>query len=381
MPSMAPAAAPPAAPLLLPCRRAGYPGATARASRAASLIAVRAQPDTTSAASSSSTSAPEPPLPEFKPPPGFKTPEPKRFEVKDGQQGSVLGASLAIPLRLGTGVFVLGYRITILHYTTLHALRFITLASPITIAFDSMRRYSPSFVSPSEIPSDQYALEFGSWKVKEESKIGQCKRPEKPIEIYEFEGCPFCRKVREMISVLDLDVLFYPCPQKGPTFRPKVLEMGGKKQFPYMVDPNTGVAMYESDDIIKYLADTYGDGTVPIMLSLGLLTAITAGLATLGRLGRGNSYTASKIPPKPIEIWAYEGSPFCRLVREVLVELELPHLLHSCARGSPKRQEFFKKMGTFQAPYIEDPNTGVKMFESAEIIQYLKATYALYPSS
>jgi len=42
-------------------------------------------------------------------------------------------------------------------------------------------------------------------------------------------------QVREMVSVLDLDVLFYPCPQKGPTFRPKVLEMGGKKQFPYMV--------------------------------------------------------------------------------------------------------------------------------------------------
>ncbi|ONM04059.1 Thioredoxin family protein [Zea mays] len=184
-----------------------------------------------------------------------------------------------------------------------------------------------------------------------------------------------------MVTVLDLDVLFYPCPKKGPTFRPKVLEMGGKKQFPYMVDPNTGVAMYESDDIIKYLADTYGDGTVPIMLSLGLLTAITAGLATLGRIGKGNSYIASKVPPQPIEIWAYEGSPFCKLVRETLVELELPHLLHSCARGSPKRQEFFKKKGLFQAPYIEDPNTGVQMFESAEIIDYLKATYALYPSS
>jgi len=36
---------------------------------------------------------------------------------------------------------------------------------------------------------------------------------------------------------------------------------------------------------------------------------------------------------------------------------------------------------SWQAPYIEDPNTGVKMFESAEIINYLKATYALYPSS
>lgn len=29
-----------------------------------------------------------------------------------------------------------------------------------------------------------------------------------------------------------------------------------------------------------------------------------------------------------------------------------------------------------QAPYLEDPNTGVQMFESAEIVEYLKATYA-----
>lgn len=29
-----------------------------------------------------------------------------------------------------------------------------------------------------------------------------------------------------------------------------------------------------------------------------------------------------------------------------------------------------------QVPYLEDPNTGVEMFESAEIIEYLKQTYA-----
>ncbi|KAL6858742.1 hypothetical protein ACP4OV_017744 [Aristida adscensionis] len=305
--------------------------------RSAVLVVRAAQPD-----------APASEPAEFAAPPGFKPPEPKRFEVKTGQQGSVFGASLGIPLRLGTGVFVLGY--------------------------------SASFVDSSEIPSDQYALDFQGRKVKESSKIEQCPRPEKPIEIYEFEGCPFCRKVREMVSVLDLDVLYYPCPQNGPTFRPKVLEMGGKKQFPYMVDPNTGVSMYESDEIIKYLADKYGDGTIPIMLSLGILTTITAGLAQLGRIGKGSSYRASKIPPQPIEIWAYEGSPFCKLARETLVELELPHLLHSCARGSPRRQEFFKKNGLFQVPYIEDPNTGVKMFESAEIIEYLNTTYSLYSS-
>ncbi|CAN0847064.1 hypothetical protein LINGRAHAP2_LOCUS4772 [Linum grandiflorum] len=215
----------------------------------------------------------------------------------------------------------------------------------------------------------------GGYKVKEMSKLGP--RPEKPIEIYEFESCPFCRKVREIVAVLDLDVLFYPCPRNGPNFRPKAIELGGKKQFPYVVDPNTGTAMYESDQIIKYLVDKYGNGQVPLMLSLGLVTTLTAGLAMIGRSGRGQSYRPSKLPPKPLEIWAYEGSPFCKLVREVLVELELPHIYRSCARGSPKRQILYDKTGTFQAPYLEDPNTGVQMYESAEIIEYLTATYAV----
>lgn len=31
-------------------------------------------------------------------------------------------------------------------------------------------------------------------------------------------------------------------------------------QFPYLIDPNTGTEMYESDAIISYLFNTYGDG-------------------------------------------------------------------------------------------------------------------------
>ncbi|KAJ6698345.1 THIOREDOXIN FAMILY PROTEIN [Salix purpurea] len=275
-------------------------------------------------------------------PPNFEPPKPKRFAVRPDKTWDIIGASLALIFRLGTGVFVNGY--------------------------------SVSFVSKDAIPPDQYSLEVSGYKVKETSKLGP--RPEKPIEIYEFEGCPFCRKVREIVAVLDLDVLFYPCPQNGPTFRPKVVQMGGKQQFPYMVDPNTGTAMYESDDIIKYLVQKYGDGSIPFMLSLGLLTTLTEGFAMIGRMGKGSSYTPSKLPPKPVELWAYEGSPFCKIVREVLVELELPHIFRSCARGSPKRQILFEKTGHFQAPYIEDPNTGVQMFESAEIVEYLKATYA-----
>lgn len=301
-----------------------------------SIPTIRATSETPTSSTSTSTST------SFTAPPNFEPPEPKRFGVRPDKVWDIVGASLALIFRLGTGVFVNGY--------------------------------SVSFVSKDAIPPDQYSLEVAGYKVKESSKIGP--RPEKPIEIYEFEGCPFCRKVREIVAVLDLDVLFYPCPKNGPNFRPKVAQMGGKQQFPYMVDPNTGTAMYESDDIIKYLVQKYGDGSIPFTLSLGLLTTLTEGFAMIGRMGKGSSYTPSKLPPKPIELWAYEGSPFCKIVREVLVELELPHIFRSCARGSPKRQILFQKVGHFQAPYIEDPNTGVQMFESAEIVEYLKVTYA-----
>ncbi|KAI9393321.1 hypothetical protein POPTR_006G213000v4 [Populus trichocarpa] len=303
-----------------------------------SIPTIRATSETPTSSTSTSTSTST----SFTAPPNFEPPEPKRFAVRPDKTWDIIGASLALIFRLGTGVFVNGY--------------------------------SVSFVSKDAIPPDQYSLEVAGYKVKETSKLGP--RPEKPIEIYEFEGCPFCRKVREIVAVLDLDVLFYPCPKNGPNFRPKVAQMGGKQQFPYMVDPNTGTAMYESDDIIKYLVQKYGDGSIPFTLSLGLLTTLTEGFAMIGRMGKGSSYTPSKLPPKPLELWAYEGSPFCKIVREVLVELELPHIFRSCARGSPKRQILFEKAGHFQAPYIEDPNTGVQMFESAEIVEYLKVTYA-----
>lgn len=39
-------------------------------------------------------------------------------------------------------------------------------------------------------------------------------------------------------------------------------EMSGKSQFPFLVDPNNGKEMLESDAIIEYLWNEYGDGKV-----------------------------------------------------------------------------------------------------------------------
>jgi len=206
---------------------------------------------------------------------------------------------------------------------------------------------------------------------------GAGKRPVEQLALYDFEACPFCRKVREALSILDLDAVVYPCPKGGPRFREEVRRRGGKALFPYLVDPNTGQAMYESDDIVRYLFGTYGGGSVPWSLSLGPVTLAGSALASAWRFGRGERYRRARTPEKPLELWSFEASPFCRIVREELCTLELPYVLHNVAKGSAKREAFVARSGKMMVPYLVDPNTGTAMFESADIVRYLDATYAV----
>ena len=151
---------------------------------------------------------------------------------------------------------------------------------------------------------------------------------------------------------------------------------GGKLLFPYLVDPNTGQAMYESDDIVRHLFTTYGDGGVPAMLRLWPLADVTSGLASAFRPGFGTRYRPARAPEQPLELWSFEASPFCRIAREALCSLELPYVLHNVAKGSAGRDAFVARSGRMMVPYLVDPNTGAAMFESADIVRYLDATYA-----
>jgi glutathione S-transferase len=202
------------------------------------------------------------------------------------------------------------------------------------------------------------------------------RRPEQPLELYEFEACPYCRKVREALSILDLNAMIYPCPKKGPRFREEVKRRGGKYLFPYLVDPNTGKEMYESDDIVAYLFQQYGAGEIPLLLTPGLLTMATAGLASAFRPGFGARYRPARAPETPLELYSFEASPFCRLARECLASLEIPYLLHNVAKGSSQRGAFVERSGKMMVPYLVDPNAGIEMFESADIVRYLEKTYA-----
>jgi len=197
--------------------------------------------------------------------------------------------------------------------------------------------------------------------------------PERLLELYEFEACPFCRKVRETLTSLDLDARVWPCPKGGTRFRTDAERLGGKRIYPLLLDPNSGRRMYESRDIVSYLHTTYGGGRAPF--SLGPLDTASAALASALR-PNGRRARASRAPAEPLELWSFEASPFCRIVREELCSLEIPYTLHNVGRGSAKRAAFVARSGKMMVPYLADPNTNREMFESADIVRYLRATYA-----
>ena len=199
-------------------------------------------------------------------------------------------------------------------------------------------------------------------------------QPEQRLVLYEFEGCPFCRKVREALTFLDLDAEIRPCPKDGPQYRPFVIEHGGQRMFPYLHDPNTDTWMYESGDIIRYLYATYGDRPAPWWLA-GDVSVLLGSLASAVRGGRGSHYRPARTPEQPLDLWSAEASPYCRIAREALCELELPYVVHNIGSGSPRREAHRARVGRATVPYLEDPNTGAAMWESADIKAYLRATY------
>lgn len=221
-------------------------------------------------------------------------------------------------------------------------------------------------------------------------------KPKKTLQLYDIENCPYCRLVREVLTELDLDAEIYPCPKSGERFRPELVERGGKAQFPYLVDPNTGVEMYESLDIIDYLFATYGQRKTPGKWKAGKLQTLGSMLASAPRVSRGMQARPGIAPEFLLELYSFESSPYARPVRELLCEMEIPYLLRNCGRTRleewilpPMRERLKIKPdselenrrllqdteGKVSIPYLYDPNTGRGMFESSDILDYLQETY------
>jgi len=80
-------------------------------------------------------------------------------------------------------------------------------------------------------------------------------QPDELLEVYQFEGCPFCSKVRKKMTELGIDFI---ARQVDKNDRSRVEEISGQTNVPVLVDPNTDTTMPESDDIVDYLEEHYG---------------------------------------------------------------------------------------------------------------------------
>lgn len=227
------------------------------------------------------------------------------------------------------------------------------------------------------------------------------RKPTKLLKLYDMEASPYCRLVREVLTELDLDVMILPCPVGGTRFRPEAERLGGKQQFPLLVDENTGNVLYESADIIDHLRSTYGQRKRLASRTLRPLAVGSSFVASALQWRpsgvAGLRARPSRAPAQPLELYSFEASPYSKPVRARLCELELPYLLHNTGKGAwgdmgppafrdklfktpkgttPNRRWLEENTGKVQVPYLIDANTGTALYESQAILKYLDSNYA-----
>lgn len=247
-----------------------------------------------------------------------------------------------------------------------------------------------------DVTSSVLASTLRIWRGTVASKKVQL--PAKRPVLFDREGDAGCRLVREALTELNLDVDMFPMPEGGDRFLAKLKQLSGGDSIPFLYDPNTRDMHAGAEAIIAYLFRRYGQQEPPAALKPNLVNTLASRLATEIRFGGGTRVVPSRRPKKSLTLFSFESSPFSRLVREKLSELQIPYTLVNLGKqqrsdmGPPnarwtlskyqplpntKRDEFFKIHGDVQVPYIEDPNTGKAMFESAAIVNYLMNEYGL----
>lgn len=69
-------------------------------------------------------------------------------------------------------------------------------------------------------------------------------------------GCPYCAKVLRVGEELGVEFDVQSIYDEGVP--EALIASGGKRQMPYLIDHEHDVSMYESEDIIDYLHQTFG---------------------------------------------------------------------------------------------------------------------------
>ena len=71
------------------------------------------------------------------------------------------------------------------------------------------------------------------------------------FDLYILETCPYCKKVMKFLDEINEDYNKVDIAEKAN--EDALIQLGGKRQVPFLVDKDRNIQMYESDDIIEYV--------------------------------------------------------------------------------------------------------------------------------
>ena len=71
------------------------------------------------------------------------------------------------------------------------------------------------------------------------------------LTLYTRPGCPYCKEVKE--EGKRMKITFDERSILDPSMEEELVEKGGKRAVPFLVDSEAGVSLYGSDKIINHL--------------------------------------------------------------------------------------------------------------------------------
>jgi glutathione S-transferase len=77
------------------------------------------------------------------------------------------------------------------------------------------------------------------------------------LTLYVKTGCPFCAKVKSAIAELGIEDKIEELNIADEGVADELMEKGGQRMVPFLIDADKEVSMYESDDIVAYLKEHY----------------------------------------------------------------------------------------------------------------------------
>lgn len=78
------------------------------------------------------------------------------------------------------------------------------------------------------------------------------------LYLYTTSQCPYCDRVKTYLHTVGI-----PFTEKNietnPAYRTELVTLGGKLQIPFLVDTDARTHLYESSEIIEYVATHYAN--------------------------------------------------------------------------------------------------------------------------